>query len=133
MSANPLFDLAGTAALVTGGNGGIGRGIALGLAGAGASVMVAARDAEKSAAVVGELRAVGVRAEAVACDVLDSASIETAVQATVDAFGRLDILVNNAGVAGAVGRSRSRMRSGTEWWTRTCVRCSSAAARRIRT
>ncbi len=95
-----LFDLTGTVALVTGGNGGIGRGIALGLAGAGADVMVAARDQEKSAAVVAELRTLGVRAQSVPCDVLDLASIEAAVGATVEAFGRLDILVNNAGVAG---------------------------------
>ena len=100
MPASPLFDLTGTAALVTGGNGGIGRGIALGLAAAGASVMVAARNTEKNSAVLAELRALGVRAEAVACDILEGASIEAAVQATVDAFGRLDILVNNAGVAG---------------------------------
>ena len=100
MPANPLFDLTGTAALVTGGNGGIGRGIALGLARAGAEVMVAARDEAKNAAVVAELRALGVRAESVVCDVLDLASIEAAVAATVQAFGRLDILVNNAGVAG---------------------------------
>lgn len=99
MPGSSSFDLTGTAALVTGGNGGIGRGIALGLAGAGADVMVAARNAAKNAEVLAELRALGVRAEAVACDVLDGASIEAAVSATVAAFGRLDILVNNAGVA----------------------------------
>lgn len=100
MSIVSQFDLSGTVALVTGGNGGIGRGVALGLAGAGAAVMVAARDAAKNAAVLAELRALGVPAEAVTCDVLDRGSIEAAVAETVVRFGRLDILVNNAGVAG---------------------------------
>jgi 2-deoxy-D-gluconate 3-dehydrogenase len=100
MTTNALFDLDGTVALVTGGNGGIGRGIALGLASAGADVVIAARDAAKTRAVVAEVEALGRRAVGVACDVLVRADVEAAVEAARAAFGRLDILVSNAGVAG---------------------------------
>jgi 2-dehydro-3-deoxy-D-gluconate 5-dehydrogenase len=95
-----LFDLSGRIALVTGGNGGIGRGIALGLAQAGADLVIAARNEAKNAAAVDELHRLGRRAIAVTCDVQDRAQIEVAVEATRSEFGRLDILVNNAGVAG---------------------------------
>jgi len=97
--AGALFDLTGAVAFVTGGNGGIGRGIALGLAGAGASVAVAARNVEKTAATVEELSALGVRAIGLECDVLDRDSIDAAVARTVEECGRLDIVVPNAGVA----------------------------------
>jgi 2-deoxy-D-gluconate 3-dehydrogenase len=99
--AGELFDLTGTVALVTGGNGGIGRGIALGLAGAGASVAVAARNVEKMAATVKELTALGVRAIGVECDVLDRDAIAAAVAQTVEELGSLDCLVANAGVGQA--------------------------------
>jgi 2-dehydro-3-deoxy-D-gluconate 5-dehydrogenase len=95
-----LFDLSGRIALVTGGNGGIGRGIALGLAQAGADIVIAARNEAKNAAAVDELHRLGRRAIAVTCDVQDRAQIEAAVKAARSEFGRLDILVNNAGVAG---------------------------------
>jgi 2-deoxy-D-gluconate 3-dehydrogenase len=94
-----LFDLTGCVALVTGGNGGIGRGIALGLAAAGADVVIAARNEEKTRAVVREVEALGRRAAGVPCDVLRREDIEAAVEAARERFGRLDILVNNAGVA----------------------------------
>jgi 2-dehydro-3-deoxy-D-gluconate 5-dehydrogenase len=94
-----LFDLSGRVALVTGGNGGIGRGIALGLAGAGADVVIAARNEAKTRAVVAEVEALGRRAAGVGCDVLSRAEIDAAVEAAREAFGRLDILVNNAGIA----------------------------------
>ncbi len=93
-----LFDLKGRVAVVTGGNGGIGLGMAKGLASAGASVMVAGRDAKKSKAAVAELTALGVAADATEVDVLHSASCNALVAATVKRFGRLDILVNNAGI-----------------------------------
>ena len=92
-----LFDLSGKVAIVTGGNGGIGLGMAKGLAAAGASIVVAARNQEKNAVAVGELEALGVKAVAVAVDVADEASCGAMVQATLDRFGRVDILVNNAG------------------------------------
>ncbi len=92
-----LFDLAGRVAIVTGGNGGIGLGMARGLAQAGAAVVVAARNARKSTAAVEELRALGAEAEAVEVDVGDEASCRSMVAEALERFGRLDILVNNAG------------------------------------
>jgi 2-deoxy-D-gluconate 3-dehydrogenase len=93
-----LFDLSGRVAIVTGGNGGIGLGMSRGLAGAGASVMVAARNPEKNAAAVAELKALGAQAASVEVDVTDPDSCASMVRATVAAFGHVDILVNNAGI-----------------------------------
>jgi 2-deoxy-D-gluconate 3-dehydrogenase len=98
MAANP-FDLTGKVAFVTGGNGGLGLGMSLGLASAGASIVVAARNEEKTAAAVAEINATGARALGVSCDVTDSASIEAAVQAAVETFGGIDILINNSGTS----------------------------------
>jgi 2-dehydro-3-deoxy-D-gluconate 5-dehydrogenase len=92
-----LFDLNGRVAIVTGGNGGIGLGMARGLAQAGAAVVVAGRNAEKSAAAVRELEALGARAATVDVNVTSEASCQAMVRNAVDRFGRLDILVNNAG------------------------------------
>jgi 2-dehydro-3-deoxy-D-gluconate 5-dehydrogenase len=92
-----LFDLSGRVAIVTGGNGGIGLGMARGLARCGASVMVAGRDRAKSAAAVEELAGLGAKAAAVETDVTVEDSCKAMVRATVERFGRLDILVNNAG------------------------------------
>ena len=89
--------LDGRVALVTGASRGIGRAIALGLAAKGAEVVAAARG-DHAAAVADEIRAAGGRAEAVAIDVTDSASVETAVAGVLARTGRVDILVNNAGV-----------------------------------
>ena len=94
-----LFDLSGRVAVVTGGNGGIGLGMALGMAGAGATIVVAGRDAAKNAAAVKEIEAIGARATAIPVDVLKEDSCRALVADTVKAFGRLDILVNNAGMS----------------------------------
>jgi 2-deoxy-D-gluconate 3-dehydrogenase len=91
------FDLSGRVAVVTGGNGGIGLGMARGLASAGAAVVVAARNQAKSAAAVAELEALGGRAISVEVDVRDEASVSALVASTIDHFGRVDVLVNNAG------------------------------------
>jgi 2-deoxy-D-gluconate 3-dehydrogenase len=93
-----LFDLSGRVAVVTGGNGGIGLGMARGLAQAGAAVMVAGRNADKNAAAVAELAGLGAEADAVVLEVTEAASCQAMVTATVARFGRLDILVNNAGI-----------------------------------
>ncbi|OFZ97867.1 MAG: 2-deoxy-D-gluconate 3-dehydrogenase [Betaproteobacteria bacterium RIFCSPLOWO2_02_67_12] len=90
-----MFGLAGKVAIVTGGNGGIGLGMARGLAGAGARVVVAARDASKSEAAVREL---GAGALAIAVDVTDERSVDALFRDAVARCGRLDILVNNAGI-----------------------------------
>ena len=92
-----MFDLKGRVAIVTGGNGGIGLGMARGLAGAGASVVVVGRNTEKSHAAVRELGKLGADAIAVSTDVTDEAAVERMVQAARERFGRIDILVNNAG------------------------------------
>ena len=94
---NKMFDLTGRVALVTGGNGGIGLGMATGLAKAGATVMVAGRNGAKNDAAVAGLRALGAKAESIAVDVTDPASITAMVEETAKRLGRLDILVNNAG------------------------------------
>src|SRR5262249_27245015 len=92
-----LFDLTGRVAVVTGGNGGIGLGMARGLAQAGATVVLAARNAAKSAEAVKELEALGAKAATVGGDVTREAACRGMGKTTVDRFRRLDILVNNAG------------------------------------
>ena len=93
-----MFDLTGKVAIVTGGNGGIGLGMAQGLAQAGAAVAVAGRNAAKNQAAVEGLKKLGAKAIALAGDVTDEASCKKLVADTVKALGRLDILVNNAGM-----------------------------------
>ena len=93
-----MFDLTGKVAIVTGGNGGIGLGLARGLAGAGARVIVAARNARKSATAVAELQALGGGgALAIEANVTDEMSVVALFEAVAERCGRLDILVNNAG------------------------------------
>jgi 2-deoxy-D-gluconate 3-dehydrogenase len=92
-----LFDLTGRVAIVTGGNGGIGLGMARGLAAAGATVVLAARDDAKLSAAAGELVAAGGQARTVTVDVTDETSVARMVQFAVDSCGRLDVLVANAG------------------------------------
>jgi 2-dehydro-3-deoxy-D-gluconate 5-dehydrogenase len=92
-----LFDLTGKVAFVTGGNGGIGLGMAIGLASAGASVVIGGRNQEKARSALKELKALGVRAEFVELDVVKETSCRQAVDTIADRLGRLDILVNNAG------------------------------------
>ena len=91
-------ELKGRVAVVTGGNGGIGLGMARGLGAAGAAIVIAGRNTDKSRRAVAELGRLGADAVAVEVDVADEASVGRLVQAAVDRFGRLDILVNNAGM-----------------------------------
>ncbi len=94
-----LFDLTGRVAIVTGGNGGIGLGIAQGLVECGASVVVSGRDAAKSSAAVSELNAMREGAAiAIECDVTDESQVQRLVDRTVDRLGGLHIMVNNAGI-----------------------------------
>ena len=91
------FDLTGRVALVTGGSRGLGQTFARALAGAGADLVVTARDAESLAPFVDEIGAMGRRCLPLACDVRDYESIQTMVAAAHGHYGRLDVLVNNAG------------------------------------
>ncbi|HUN49107.1 MAG TPA: glucose 1-dehydrogenase [Stellaceae bacterium] len=92
-----LFDLTGRVALVTGGNGGIGLGMAEGLAQAGAAVMIAGRNKTKNEAAVATLQKLGAKAAAIEVDVTKEADCLAMVEVTVAKFGGLQILVNNAG------------------------------------
>jgi 2-dehydro-3-deoxy-D-gluconate 5-dehydrogenase len=103
MKTPRLFDLTGRVAVVTGGNSGIGRGIALGLAEAGAAVAVWGRNDEKNQRVLSELKAIGVRSMALMVDMTNRAGLEPAVNKVESDLGRVNILVNNAGIASLSG------------------------------
>jgi 2-deoxy-D-gluconate 3-dehydrogenase len=94
-----MFDLHGRVAIITGGNGGIGLGMAQGLAAAGARVVIAGRNRDKSLAAAAQLgRSSGNDALAIEVDVTSEKSVEQLVERARDECGRLDILVNNAGI-----------------------------------
>jgi 2-deoxy-D-gluconate 3-dehydrogenase len=114
MASPAMFDLSGRVAVVTGGNGGIGRGIAIGLAQAGAAVAVLARNDEKNHATVTELRELGVPALGVKLDVTNRAALKPAIEEAERTLGPIDILVNNAGIAIAGGA----LKLGPEDWDR---------------
>ena len=92
------FDLSGQVAVVTGGNGGMGRAIALGLASAGSAVAVLGRNAEKNAAVLAELRALNAPALALRVDVSDRAQLQPVLAEVERNLGPITILVNNAAI-----------------------------------
>lgn len=93
-----LFDLNDKVAFITGGNGGIGLGMAKGLVDAGASVALAARRVDRTKEAVAEIEGMGGQALGVECDVTDRRSVQKALDATVERFGGLDIVINNAGI-----------------------------------
>ena len=108
-----MIDLAGKAALITGGSRGIGRAIALRLAGQGADVAFSYRGNEEAAkGTVADLEALGRRAVAIQGDVRDPESADAVVKAAIEAFGKIDILVNNAGIT----RDRSFKKLTKEAW-----------------
>jgi len=96
---NPSFDLRTRVAIVTGGNGGIGFGMALGLAHSGATVVVVGRNATKNANAIAELRAANPDADpcALTADVTQERDCTALVERTLERYGRVDVLVNNAG------------------------------------
>jgi 2-deoxy-D-gluconate 3-dehydrogenase len=98
LSIAHLFDLTGKAAIVTGGAMGIGQGIALRLAEAGAGVLITDINLEAAFNTVNQIRSKGGKAEAIKADASSVADAKRTVQETVRAFGRLDIIVNNAGI-----------------------------------
>ena len=97
MTSGP-FDLTGKVAIVTGGNGGIGLGMARGLAEAGAAVAIVGRNEAKSDAAVADLGQRGTKAISVVADVTDQAAVAAMVARVLSELGRIDILVNNAGI-----------------------------------
>ena len=92
-----LFNLAGNVAVVTGGNGGIGLGMARGLGEAGASLVITGRNKDKNKTALEELQKLGTEVCAVTADITDLESCRRMMAETMERFGRLDILVNNAG------------------------------------
>ena len=96
MKLSMTADLTGQVAIVTGASQGLGKAVAVALGINGAHVVCVARNAEKLASTVGEIEALGGKAEALACDVTDRAAAKEAIEGTAKKLGRLDVLVNNA-------------------------------------
>lgn len=92
-------ELAGKTALITGGSRGIGRALALKLAGMGADIAILyVGDPAEAADTCGEVEKLGVKVAQYVCDVVDLAATEAAVKAVIKTFGSVDILINNAGI-----------------------------------
>jgi gluconate 5-dehydrogenase len=98
MKMKEMYDLSGKVALVTGGSVGLGEQMAVALAEAGASVVIAARKLDRSEATAGKIRLQGGRALALKCDVSRATEVDAMVEETLREFGRIDILVNSAGI-----------------------------------
>ncbi len=94
-----LFDLKGKVAVVTGGNGGIGLGMAQGIASLGASIVIAGRNEAKAAEALKTLRDMGAEASFIVADVTHKAECVALIAAAAAKYGRVDILVNNAGTS----------------------------------
>ncbi|MCS7470419.1 3-oxoacyl-[acyl-carrier-protein] reductase [Stieleria sp. ICT_E10.1] len=124
-------DLSGQVAIVTGASQGLGKAVAVALAMNGATVACMARNAEKLAATVAEIEAVGGKGIALACDVTDRAATAAAIEGVAKEHGRLDILVNNAGIT----RDKTMRGMSDEEWDSviatnltSCFVCCRAAA-----
>jgi 2-deoxy-D-gluconate 3-dehydrogenase len=103
MTATKLFDLTGNVAVITGGNGGIGRSIAIGLAESGASVAIFGRNEEKNKKTLAELKKTGVPVMALQVDISNRSKLAPALKKVVDELGKISILVNNAGIVSLSG------------------------------
>lgn len=103
-------------AIISGGNRGIGEAISLRFAQEGALVVVVARHMEAGKNVVAQIRDMGISAMFLQCDITDAEQCESAVQKTVDTFGKVDILVNNAGI---IYRNRTVVDTPIDEWKRT--------------
>jgi 2-deoxy-D-gluconate 3-dehydrogenase len=113
MNPENLFDLSGRVAVVTGGNGGIGRSIALGFAAAGASVAIVGRNEEKNQRVLDELSELGNPAMALRVDLSNRNGLAPAIERIESELGPVDILVNNAGIVSLSGGILEE--SATDW------------------
>ncbi len=109
-----MFDLGGRVAVITGGNGGIGLGIAQALVSAGCNVSIWGRNAEKNKSAAATMAAGPGKVDIRVCDVSDSASVSDAMRATLDTFGRVDGCFANAGIGGG-GRRAFIERTEDEW------------------
>ena len=99
MGTTKLFNLSGNVAVITGGNGGLGRSIAIGLAEAGASVAIFGRNEDKNKNTLAELKAIGVKAMALKIDITKRTELAPAIKKVEQELGGISILVNNAGIA----------------------------------
>lgn len=113
MNPMKLFDLSGRVVVVTGGNGGIGRSLALGCASAGASVAIVGRNEEKNLNVLGELQEIGNPAMALRLDLSQRDQLEPALDEIERQLGPVEILINNAGI---VSLSGGVLQESTEDW-----------------
>ena len=109
-----IFDLSGRTAVITGGNGGIGLGIAQALNAQGCNVSIWGRNAEKNKSAAATMAAGPGKVDTVICDVSDPASVKAAMKATLDKFGRVDGCFANAGIGGG-GRRAFIDRTEEEW------------------
>src|SRR5258708_13821190 len=109
-----IFDLSGRVAVITGGNGGIGLGIAQALAAAGCNVSIWARNAEKNKNAAATMAGCAGKVDTRICDVSDATSVTSAMAATLDRFGRVDGCFANAGIGGG-GRHAFIDRTEEQW------------------
>ena len=111
-----IFDLSGRTAVITGGNGGIGLGIAQALNAQGCNVSIWGRNAEKNKTAAATMKAGPGKVQTLVCDVTNTASVKDAMKATLDTFGRVDGCFANAGIGGG-GRRSFIERTEEEWRT----------------
>jgi 3-oxoacyl-[acyl-carrier protein] reductase len=131
----PQFDLTDRTAVVTGGAQGIGKGICLALARAGANIVVADLNLDGADGIAREVEALGRKSLAIATDVCNSEQVEAMVQKTVEVFGAIDILVNNAGgpkhMVPIMEMTESDWDDTVDVNLKSVFLCSQAAARRM--